>query len=728
MKKILTFFLVVSLILTGIGISSGEKEEIKSKKMILDFSDLVVNEDENYITIELKGTNSEFIQKNHYIVPTYTEAFEFLCGTEIINVQCNPITIHTQLLSKGLSIAPDPVIIGKMSKNTQKNQPVSTINKWFEYDIGMGLIDNNHSVIFKIQVFPVQYNPFEDIVSWAERIEINIQYIESKHKITFGDDYDLLVLSPLEFADELNNLINHKNSIGVSSKLVTLHEIYNGDYFSVNGRDEPEKIKYFIKETIENWGITNILLVGGDTVFPVRKASIVIDYQPPMIMEILTDLYYADIYDANGSFSTWDSNDNDIFCEYNWGPEEETDEVDFYTDVKVGRLPCSNEDEVEIIVDKIINYEISKVYTKDWFTDLFVVGGDTFPDLGGEINEGEYYTEKTISLMQGFRPDKLWASNGRLSGDTGVDNISNALNKGVGFAVFSGHGRPTFWLTHPHKKNMVLLPEPVGYHNSHVLNLTNEEKLPIVILFACSNCDYSISSCFGWSFLSNPIGGGIGSFGSTDTTLGYAGGWVYRGLFGKITYDALMGYRLHAAKTLGDMWSYALNRYIPQFSQDSDVLTMVEFQLFGDPTLMVADDSTPPDKPEIPSGPNSGRRNKEYSFSTVSSDIDGDNLFFRFSWGDEEYSEWIGPFNSNETCTKSHSWSTAGNYTVKVIAKDSNGVMSNWSDPLVFSAPRNKMEYLHMDILRQFFELFPHLNPNKWIDTGSVSLEEKLTY
>jgi hypothetical protein len=688
MEKILALCIIFSLILCGIGVVSSQEEDIKFENKILQYSDLMLKEKGNLINIELKGTNSELIRKDHYMIPINIETFNFPFGTEIIEVKCKPKNIHTEILTKELMISPDPIIIGQKPIVSQKNH-ISTINKWFEYKVGTGLIDNNHYHIVNLQVYPIQYKPYENKLIWAEEIDISIQYIEPEHSISFGDDYDLIVITPTEFTDELDSLISHKNSVGVSTILVTLDEIYNSDYYPVKGRDEQEKIKYFIKESVENWGISNVLLVGGASIFPFRTASIVIDYDPPMTMEVKSDLYYADLYDADGGFSSWDSNGNDIFCEYNWGPEGETDEVDFYPDINIGRLACNNEDEVITCVNKIITYETAEVYTEDWFSDIVVLGGDTFPDYGGEIDEGEYFTDKTITLMEGFRPEKLWASNGRLSGDTGVENISDELNQGSGFVVFSGHGYPHLWMTHPHKNDSIALPGPNGrYLNTDISNLNNGNKLPIVILFACSNSDYNIPPCFGWSFLSNPSGGGIASYGSTDTAFGYVGRSVINGVFGKITYDTLMGYRFNGAKTLGLMWSYAVTKYIHQISHDTDVLTTVQYQLFGDPTLKVAGDSTQPDKPDTPSGPTSGKKNKEYTFTTSTTDPDEDDIYYRFSWGDEEYSDWIGPYASGVTTSDSHIWISDGNFSVKVIARDVNGVMSSWSEPIIVSMPK----------------------------------------
>ena len=74
------------------------------------------------------------------------------------------------------------------------------------------------------------------------------------------ETYDLLIISADEFVISLEDLVDHKNRFDMKTKLVTLSEVYDNMFW--HGRDNPEKIKYFIKESIETWGIEYVLLVG----------------------------------------------------------------------------------------------------------------------------------------------------------------------------------------------------------------------------------------------------------------------------------------------------------------------------------------------------------------------------------------------------------------------------------------------------------------------------------
>ena len=82
-----------------------------------------------------------------------------------------------------------------------------------------------------------------------------------------------------------------------------------------------------------------------------------------------------------------------------------------------------------------------------------------------------------------------------------------------------------------------------------------------------------------------------------------------------------------------------------------------------------------------------------------------------WDWGDGNMSDWIGPYNSGETCEASYVWSSKGSYEVKVKAKDEYGSESPWSDPLPISMPKNRWSFrvLFLQFLERLTERFPWL-------------------
>jgi len=89
--------------------------------------------------------------------------------------------------------------------------------------------------------------------------------------------------------------------------------------------------------------------------------------------------------------------------------------------------------------------------------------------------------------------------------------------------------------------------------------------------------------------------------------------------------------------------------------------------------------SYPPDPPAI-DGPAAGKPEKEYEYTAITTDPEGDQIFYLFDWGDGTSTEWLGPYNSGEPVVASHAWSEVGNYEIKVRAKDVEEAGSKWSE------------------------------------------------
>ncbi len=699
MKKILPLFVVGILVLGGLGAVAISRNESEPRTISVSFSKPIIKNEKEFISINIDEANSFIMEQGKPMLPCYEQTFTYPFGTKITSVICTPTNIQTQTISKDVIPTPKPVIVGQTTTNNQ----VISINygtkpyplKWFDYSVGGGRYNGELSVILKLQINPVKYYPVEKKIDWIKDVNIAIEYEYSNEPMIFSDEYQLVVIGADEFSDEIAPLITHKISRGVTAKFVSLTDIYSGTYFPAQGRDNQEKIKYFIKNTIENWATGNILLVGSNAKLPTRTTHVFVDADKPDKEVFVSDLYYADIYDSEGNFSSWDYNDNNIFGEYNWDSNcnKNCDKVDLHPDVYLGRLACRDESEVTTCVNKIKTYENNQAYQQDWFFNIVVVGGDSFPD-DDDIDEGEYINQKVMDMMAGFTPDKQWVTNGKLTSliPTGVQNIKTAINKGCGFVDFSGHGNTNVWATHPHNDHGTWVPTTHGYiSSSDVVTLNNGDELPIVVVEACSTSKFaSDPNCFNWAFMYNTNGGAIGTFGATGLGWGYIGDWVDRGLIGKMGLDTFRAFAVDYSITFGEMWAKALERYIKPTMMDADYKTVEEWQPFGDPTLQIAEESDPPLKPAKPSGSISGGVGQEYIYTTSTTDPEGDKIYYLFDWGDDTTSSWIGPYNSGDTASGKKTWTKSGTYIIRVVAKDTHGRLSSWSDPLTVTMPKNK--------------------------------------
>jgi hypothetical protein len=119
--------------------------------------------------------------------------------------------------------------------------------------------------------------------------------------------------------------------------------------------------------------------------------------------------------------------------------------------------------------------------------------------------------------------------------------------------------------------------------------------------------------------------------------------------------------------------------------------------------------STPgsPNKPSKPNGPMSGTTGTTYTYSSSTTDNEGDQIYYLFSWGDLTDSGWIGPFPSGTICEASKKWNGQRTYSVKVKAKDIEGHESPWSDPLSVTMPKPKN--LASLLMQRFFEKHPSI-------------------
>ena len=135
-----------------------------------------------------------------------------------------------------------------------------------------------------------------------------------------------------------------------------------------------------------------------------------------------------------------------------------------------------------------------------------------------------------------------------------------------------------------------------------------------------------------------------------------------------------------------------------------DEISVTAFcSLFGDLTKsLIVPNENAPDAPKI-TGPSSGKTGETYTYTFVTTDPNGDDVYYYIEWGDGSNTGWIGPFASGEEITQDHSWSSRGSYTITAKAKDTDdneGLPGN----LIINMPRGR--YTFSNIFLRYIELF----------------------
>lgn len=603
--KMKSVFIIISIVLLlfPIGATSQALSRDTHTVHIIETTLVITNplyeSTESYTTLSLDDQHSWVFQPGHPKVPMITKTFVLPFGSTIQSVEYIPSAPSEIIVQKPLIPVPEPTPVSHNQQEplyimdeTVYGQSSCYPESNYEISLGTGIQDGKHVSFATVRWYPIRYLPREKKIISTSEANIKFSYKVPVEKTQTKDMYDLLVIAPNEYQYDLQPLITHKNNHDVQTVFTSVETILDQS----QGRDEPEKVKYYIYEAAENWGISYVLLVGNVDKTPMRKSAIRVYHDD----NILTDLYYADIYDATGGFSSWDTNNNNRFSEYNWD-DGLIDEVDAYPDLYVGRLPCNNIKEVKIMVNKIITYE-TQTYGSEWFNRLLLLAGDTFPNHG--VIEGELVTGIIADHMQqyGFEPVKLWTSLGTFRPLI----INKEIKKGAGFISYSGHGYEQGFGTSPPN-----VEQRIEYFSPYLYGLFNDDKLPVIFFDACSTTklDFTVEDlhewypkplvklftitsqvsyqmdalypCFTWEILKKVTGGGIAAVGATRvafTGVDEDGAQWGAGFLNTHFFQAY-----EPGKNIGELMNQAQIDYIN--SVGKECISLEEFMLVGDPSL-----------------------------------------------------------------------------------------------------------------------------------------------
>ncbi len=617
MNKIKTSMLILLLVFSSLPLALAHTEQASvqavSEQLILSTPTLQTNTNGD-LEISIPETNTYTTTPGDPHLPTITKTYTYPLGTtidELIITAHHSITQHLdqhpqptpypQEYSSIQTISlPDPY-----TKNVESYTTTTTPEQLYTTTLGAGRIDGCIQTILTLTYQPITYNPTTQSLHTVTEADLQISVtLPNDSSQQPKESYDLLIITPSTYTEDLEALINHKEAVGIHTKLVTLSDIESYHY---QGRDQTEQIKYAIKDHVETYNIPAVLLIGNIDALPIRTTHVkIMNFH---IHQTLSDLYYADLYNADGTFSSWDTNQDDKFS------ESGVDIVDLYPDIHIGRLPVNNRVELHTIINKIISYE-TETYDSDWYHTITYIGGDTFPGLLDFTNEGEDHNELVMEVMTDFTArDIIWTSKGNFNKDT----INAAINQGCGFVDYSGHGFEHGMGTYTPRKERQLQ----SYFTPYIHDLQNGNKLPIIFFDACltAKLDFTLQDIINYgayrplqlatrhplistdmphdpyasSFLKQPNGGAIATIGATRTAFGGP-------TFGceKLSLDYYKSY--NTSTTLGEMFLQAQITYRNDLPDDE--FTIEEFILLGDPTLKLggypATDQRPSPSPSSP--------------------------------------------------------------------------------------------------------------------------------
>jgi hypothetical protein len=603
----------------------------------------------------------------------------------------------------------------------QYNPGQGTVSYYPEMTININLKDVNEANRF------YQNNP-EDR-AWAESLVDNVAVLKTYNTgvPTFSypgglcdpsGHYDYVIITTtynsLNYWDtssstpyNWNSLMDfHRTSDGLSSIVVTVQDINAcADYQGTNPfNDQQAHIREFCKDAYQDWE-TRYILIGGD-----GESS----YIPARDMDTA---YETDI-DADIYWSNLDNNFNADSDSY-WGEEGDSG-FDLYAEIYIGRITCDVPQDVSNWIKKILYYGSS--FDLEYLDNTGFYGGDTTWSCQGDDFMDYSAVKGTIDWLgpdphhdgpfpswagvqfgfetwnakhpdNSFDMNHLWTAEPTNPGWQGgsesaaITGFRNAINNNeVTIASGIAHANADMALdvTSSSWESQYTNTKPFFLHDygCHCGDFDDSDDGVLHSMLFHSDTELAFSvvfnTCYGW-----------GNLYCTNSSSAFQAKefWSYF-----LDLQNKSG-NLNAWQ-IGKGHAYSKDRMAPTINWDpSDGTWRAIIEgclLFGDPALKlkIGEFSNPPAQPTL-DGPDHGIYYQNLTYSAVTTEPDGEPIYYQFDWGFGNTSDWLGPYASGVPVSATHAWAGMGSYPVKVLAKDNKSSTSDWSNIIVVTITGN---------------------------------------
>jgi hypothetical protein len=256
-----------------------------------------------------------------------------------------------------------------------------------------------------------------------------------------GADY--LVVGPQAFLDEAQALLELRREQGLRVRAIAVEQVYEEFGF---GEERPEAIREFLAYVYHRWqapAVRYVLLVGDGTYdFKDYLGTGVVNRVPPLLVE---------------TSYLWTASDPTLAA---------VNGDDLLPDVAIGRLPAANEEELRVMVEKILAYETGEAN----LSGLLVLVADN-PDTAGDfVANAEAIASGVLS---GREVRKLYLN--ELGSAAMRSEIIDAFEEGVSLMSYIGHGGIHLWAN----ENF--------FNRGDVAPLSPQSQQPLFVTMNCLN-------------------------------------------------------------------------------------------------------------------------------------------------------------------------------------------------------------------------------------------------
>jgi hypothetical protein len=306
-----------------------------------------------------------------------------------------------------------------------------------------------------------------------------------------------LVITSTALANDFQALADWRTRRGVPSVVRTLDWVQQ---HARRGSDPAETLRNFLKDAYAWWGVDYVLLGGDTDVVPARYATSSV---PGVATQVPTDLYYGCLD------GTWNANRNGIWAEPATGAGNLGDQADLAPEVYVARAPVRTAAEVQLFVQKTIDYETPAA--ADYQNQALLLAEVLSP---ADYDSGQTITLDGAALSEALRTSHLpgslavarqYETHFDYPGATPLSRASAlaALGAGSHFVNHMGHG---------FRYNMSVGTASIV--NADADALANGDRTFVLYLLNCTALAYD-SNSLGERFLMAPAGGAVAVIGAS---------------------------------------------------------------------------------------------------------------------------------------------------------------------------------------------------------------------
>lgn len=351
--------------------------------------DLELNRQNNYVYLRNERQEIFSDKIGSPAIPLKSVFFEIPRHKKIKSVTVVPQKIRTVNLEKPLFPVQKPNPLNKLSAGDfvlpaeeYYSKEIFPADWIYEFDSGK----SGDRIIGFVSFYTCRYFPDSKKLEIPAEFDLQIEFSDDNDNEIFPSNYaslkvleilnlgnstrdeniKYLLIAPQQFLEEYEPLLEWRRIQGIEVFSQSVEEI------EVNepGNDLQEKIRNYILDMYNDHEISFVTL-GADTDFIPDRKTFAFDCEYGLYddeNDLPCDMYYSCL---NGD---WDENGNGIFG-------EEEDNVDYFPEVFVGRIPANSTEQVSSYIAELIDYESGE------FSDYNTAGGLSMALWAGSDSE-----------------------------------------------------------------------------------------------------------------------------------------------------------------------------------------------------------------------------------------------------------------------------------------------------------------------------------------------------